>query len=85
MAGKPVPKRICRDPQTKYCIGHKNSRKPWGHRGCCECWVYNNESKEMDGYPVMECNPYLLPEEVAKLKIWWMENDMGPWKEDWDE
>jgi hypothetical protein len=77
--GKPVlPKRICRDPQTKYCLGHKNSRKPWGHRGCCDCLEWNAGDHD----PRLKCSPYLLPEEVEKLKQWWLANDLGPWEDD---
>jgi hypothetical protein len=71
---KQLPRRLCVDPGTKYCQGHKNSRQPWGHRGCCECWEANAGD---DGQAA--CRAYLLPERVAELKIWWEENEMGPW------
>jgi hypothetical protein len=76
-AFKGSPRRLCADPQTKYCKGHKNSKYPYGHRGCCECWEHN--AGDDWNQP---CNPYLLPENVAETKIWWEENDMGPWDED---
>lgn len=74
--GKPVqPKRrLCQDPNTKYCKGHKNSRSPYGHRGCCDCEEYNFD-------PTWDnpCNPYLLPENMAELKQWWIDNMEEPW------
>lgn len=77
MSKKKMPRRLCLDAQTKYCTGHKNSRQPFGHRGCCECHEHNagDEWKA-------PCNPYLLPEKLVELKAWWEENDMGPWGED---
>jgi len=66
--------RLCRDPYTVYCLGLTE----WGHRGCCECAEYNAGEREHVG----ECNPYLLPKEIAELKVWWKENNMGEWGED---
>lgn len=78
---KRLPKRrLCQDPQTKYCYGSKNSRTPWGHRGCCVCHEYNSDPEGT--WSGSECNPYLLPEKLAELKKWWLDNDMGPWETD---
>ncbi len=75
--GRPkLPKRLCQDPNTKYCKGHHNSKYPYGHRGCCECHEVNAGDEWQ-----APCNPYLLPQEIAELKIWWADNDMGPWED----
>jgi hypothetical protein len=70
-AFKDSPRRLCADPQTKYCTGK------YGHRGCCACWEVNAGDEW-----AQSCHPYLTPENVAETKIWWEENDMGPWDED---
>jgi hypothetical protein len=75
--GKPIlPKRLCADPQTKYCKGK------YGHRGCCECSEYNHGTEWREQRWAFTCNPFLLPEKQAELKEWWLANDMGPWEDE---
>ncbi len=87
-----LPKRICADPYTKYCLGHKNAKYPYGHRGCCECHEVNGGEPDFLDWRgtgklnPAPCNPYLLSERVAELKIWWAENyPEDVWDDDRDE
>lgn len=60
---KPVlPKRLCLDPHTKYCIGR------YGHRGCCDCSEYNAGTDWAGG-----CRPYLLTD--YGIEQGWLKDD----------
>jgi hypothetical protein len=73
-----LPKsRLCFDPHTKYCIGHKNSKTPYGHRGCCDCHEYN-----IDPSWDNPCNPWMLPENLIELKQWWLSHHP---EDNWDD
>lgn len=68
---KSVPKRLCRDPQTQYCKGK------YAHHGCCDCYMWNSGDLMST-----RCEPYMLPEIEAELKLWWAENYPDqPWDE----